>query len=88
VEAVRQRLGDSGWATPSVRLLRSRHVVELPRLVSSEEIVAATATVVGEMAVLATPRGDRPGSLDCRPRVYLYDGDQTWRAIPLTATAM
>jgi hypothetical protein len=68
----------------SVLLLRSGHVAELPPLDPSEEIVAATATVVGEMAVVATPRAGWPQPPDCRPRVYVHDGDQTWRAVALT----
>jgi hypothetical protein len=70
-----------------VRKVRCRLVARLPMLQPAEVIVAATATVDGRVAVLATPRAASPGQYHGAP-VYAHDGDLTWWPIELTGPAV
>ena len=69
-----------------MRKVRCRLVARLPML-PAEVIVAATATVDGRVAVLATPRAASPGQYHSAS-VYAHDGDLTWWPIELTGPAV
>ena len=80
--------GKLDWVVEGgVRKVRCRLVARLPMLQPAEVIVAATATVDGRVAVLATPRAASPGQYHSAS-VYAHDGDLTWWPIELTGPAV
>ena len=69
-----------------MRALRCRQVAELPVLAGADEVVAATASVFGQLAILVAPRGSEPSADNSR--VYVHDGEQGWAVTRLTGPAI